>query len=266
MSLIIRVKDANYKAKRTGFYPNVTDGLKCWFFGGGSLSESSQNYLNGGSQGSATAGQVNTYDLTNGASIISAVPNDFWNTSKGASFVILGSPAKGNNLSDGSSWKTTPVGSSSYSNALIRSRLFNGLEYDWMMSAFSYVNPTDTRTDLNSMVLVDGSPSWQASQINFICGTIDASNMASVKVRTYLRNSNGLLADQTVTGDWTGRNLDFRNLGVYNLSGPDVGGNVTTAPKLHAGAVYGKALSTVEIEKLYAYFKGYYDRRGVTGL
>ena len=90
--------------------------------------------------------------------------------------------------------------------------------------------------------------------------------MASVKVRTYLRNSNGVLADQTVTGDLTGKNLDFRNLGVYSLSGPNVGGNVTTAPKLQAGAIYGKALSTAEIEKLYTYFKGYYDRRSVTGL
>jgi hypothetical protein len=266
MSLLIRVKDANYRATRTGFYPPVAEKLHGWFFCGGSLPESSQNYLNGGSPGAATAGLVNTNDLTNGVSVSSAVQNTFWETAKTCSFILVASAPKGNNLAVGNSWASTPNANGNYVNSGLNSRLFNNLEYDIRTQLSYYTNPTDVRSLLESDIRVDGNAAWQSNPINFICGTIDAANMAAAKARIYLRNVNGVVGDKTVTADLTGKTLDFRNLGVYGVSSPAVGGNVTTAAKIYAAALFSKALSTVEIEKLHSYFKGYYDRRNVTGL
>lgn len=258
MSLVIRIKGANFRAANRGFYPDVVDGLRHWYFFGGSLSASQQDYAKNGGSLAITSG---TYSANSARSFTANTPillnnemnHDF-------TMIVVKGAGSGNSLDPtflaGCDLQFGPI---RYPTGMIE-RVFSAASYDNFGST-AYYDGNNAHDGTQAFADV-GAPGAQNSTPRALIMTNDHAGQ-SIVFRNKCAASDISATSAALPG---GQVRDYRNTNPFLIKSYPVGGNVTVSPEIYMFALYDRKLTLTEQASIYAFIKGYYDRRSVSGL
>lgn len=252
--ILIRVKGASFEANAVGFIPPIAGGLEYMNFFGGDANKATRNLA----PGKPAAGLVGAPTYNEHSAIFRPGANYVVTSVDDAESMTFIAVAK--SLSDANTMivsnfsgpraggvgtttgKALDFGSNGVIDGLVTNKMF-GPRWDGVSSA--PVSPGVAITGLQNPV-----GEWRA-----VVGRARESD----KTLSIFNKTAGLSGSVGVT--------QVADLGAskMRIGGTAVasGGSFANAVEIAAVAIYSRALTDVEIDKVYSFLKGYYSRRGM---